>query len=74
MEDLNIIYSKKKLGFVCPEGKNLFFQAGYKYTGGYYYKNYSINRLIARELRKQIVVYYNIIASGNLDIRDNKTR
>jgi nucleoside phosphorylase len=74
VEYLNIICGKKGLGFARPEGKDLLFQAGYKHTGGHHCKDCGIDRLVVRELREQMVVYYGTIASGNLDVRDSETR
>jgi hypothetical protein len=73
-EYLNIICGKKGLGFARLEGKDLLFQAGYKYVGGNHCKDYGMDGLVARELREQMVIHYGIIALGNLDVRDGEIR
>lgn len=73
-EYLNIICSKKGLGFARPEGKDLLFEAGYKHKGGHDCKDCGMDGLVAREFRERIVVHYGTIASGNLDVQDSEIR
>ena len=73
-EYLNLICTKKDLGFARPEGKDLLFRAGYKHTSGSHCEDCAMDGLVARESREQMVIHYGTIASGNLDVRDSEIR
>jgi len=42
--------------------------------GGHYCRDCGFDGLVARESRGEMVVHYGTIASGNLDVRESKTR